>query len=85
MRSFKNEMKRKKEFLLGARFRATSDFQRGAERIGFNGSIHPRADLKLRVGGFRANLQIGISQRAADGINTNQMTGAQKIDTEKIA
>ncbi len=65
--------------------RAAADLQRHAHQVGGDGGVVPRANVELRVGGLGTNLEVGIAQSVADGVNADEGAGTQKIHTLKIA
>jgi hypothetical protein len=68
------------EYLL----RTATDFKGLTERIGLNSGVIPWTDHKLRVRRLRTNLLVGVSKSAADGINPDQVSSVQKVNTHKV-
>ena len=65
--------------------RTASDFKGLTEAIGLNSSVIPWTYKQLRVGRFRTNLLVGVSETAADTIDTNQVSRVQKVNTHKVS
>ncbi len=63
---------------------AASELKRHAHEVGGDGGVVPWTNVELRVGGLRANLQIGVAQGVADGVNADEGAGTEEVDPLKI-
>ena len=64
---------------------AASEFQGHAHEVGGDGGIVPWTNIELGVRGLRANLQVGVAQGVADGVNADEGAGAEEVDSLKVA
>ena len=63
---------------------AAANLQRHAHEIGRDGGVVPGSNTELGIRGLGANLEVGVAQGVADGVNTDEGAGAEEVDSLKI-
>jgi hypothetical protein len=65
--------------------RTRTQLKRRPHEVGLNGGKIPRAHVELRVRRLGTDLQVGISQGLANGVNANVVASLQQVDVGKLA
>ena len=62
-----------------------ANLERHAHKVRSNRGVVPGTNIKLGIGRLGANLKVGVAQGVADGVNADECTSTEKVDSLKVA